>query len=170
MTERWLTVSVSLMRAQSVFQLLTFSVKMPITGLWSLILYSMLLVYRSCLIFRGYSSSSSTCMTFFASTVFSSCSWAVEVLCLRRHRILSVQAGLRFFPLDRKLQISNRQRAEALVRRQRLVFIAGSALLWATWEVDEKAGNKTEIIKLHKVETITLVYMTYQVKWQGSSK
>lgn len=80
---------------------LTSSVKTPITGLWSLMLYSMLLVYRSCLIFRGYSSSSSICVTFpiSAPTLFSPCSsWEVS-LGRSRHRILSVQAGFLFLEL-----------------------------------------------------------------------
>lgn len=96
--ERWLPVEV-----HSVFQFLTSSVKTPITGLWSLMPYSMLLVYRSCLIFRGYSSSSSSCLIIFISSpqLFSSCSSGSETLGRRRHRILSVQAGLRFLPLNR---------------------------------------------------------------------
>lgn len=87
---------------QSVFShFLTSSVKMPMTGLWSLMLYSMTLVYRSCLTFRGYSSSSSIWLTFSASrsTLSSSCISGGEALGRSRHRILSVQAGLRFLLL-----------------------------------------------------------------------
>lgn len=82
---------------------LTSRVKMPITGLWSLMLYSMLLVYRSWWTFRRYSSSSFSC--FLSLTSFPSCSSSGGDLGLARHRIRSVQAGFRFLPLDRWSQI-----------------------------------------------------------------
>lgn len=82
-------------------QFLTSSVKIPITGLWSLMPYSIRLVYRSCLIFSGYSSSSSLWTAAFSSTseLFSSFSPGGGALGRIRHRILSVQAGFRFLPL-----------------------------------------------------------------------
>lgn len=97
-TEEWL-----IMFPHTAVRFFTVSVKTPMTGLWSLMLYSMLLVYKSCLSFRGYSSSSSCCFSVFwcDPTEFSSCLSEGGSLGCTRHRILSVQAGFRFLLLNR---------------------------------------------------------------------
>lgn len=135
----------------------------------------MLLVYNSCLTFRGYSSSSSTCTAFFTSgpTPLSSGSSGSGALGRSRHRILSVQAGLRFFPLDVCVQRGERGKTDVSQQLETTLYSRNKGWCEVKEVMDGKEGAKQKMLRF-KILTQNKVWHlhTHNIKhsrWRFSS-